>query len=414
MDENHRNHWSNQPWPYVTGLGVVVALLMTITIDWDGALKWWSGKADPHESIRNLLLILGGIGGVALATWRSMVANRQARTAEHNARTAEQGHITDRFSAAVKHLGSAELPVRMGGIYALWRLAEDSAARDEITVWNILCAFVRNPPHEPELIASQLGGGGQEGVAEVEAGPVRPDVQSILDLLGATHAARHRLQAGYSMNLAKSPLYQADLRDADLSNADLSGADLSGAYLNRANLSGTYLYKAGLRGAYLNRANLSSAKLVRAKLSGSFLIEANLSGANLFRANLSSADLSGADLRDVELNAAELRGADLSGADLSGAKLIGADLSGANLKSADLSGAILRSVKLSESDLSAVELSGADLSGADLSFAKLRKNKFISQDLLETARPTLPPLSLPDELIWPFIEIDGKWVLKEK
>ncbi|WP_243878742.1 hypothetical protein [Streptomyces sp. KS 21] len=36
-------------------------------------------------------------------------------------------HITDRFSRAVDQLGSEKTDVRIGGLYALWRIADHSA-----------------------------------------------------------------------------------------------------------------------------------------------------------------------------------------------------------------------------------------------------------------------------------------------
>ena len=58
----------------------------------------------------------------------------------------EQGQITTRFNAAITNLGSASLDVRLGGIYALQRIMQDSS-RDQRTVVSVLSAFVRR--HAP-------------------------------------------------------------------------------------------------------------------------------------------------------------------------------------------------------------------------------------------------------------------------
>jgi hypothetical protein len=55
---------------------------------------------------------------------------------------AEQGQITDRYNAAITNLGASSIDVRLGGIYALQRLMQDSR-RDQPTVVATLCAFVR-------------------------------------------------------------------------------------------------------------------------------------------------------------------------------------------------------------------------------------------------------------------------------
>ena len=38
----------------------------------------------------------------------------------------EQGQITDRYNAAITNLGSSSVDVRLGGIYALQRIMQDS------------------------------------------------------------------------------------------------------------------------------------------------------------------------------------------------------------------------------------------------------------------------------------------------
>jgi hypothetical protein len=56
---------------------------------------------------------------------------------------AHEGQITERFTRAVDQLGSDKLEIRLGGIYALERIAKDSADKDHWTIMEILTAFVR-------------------------------------------------------------------------------------------------------------------------------------------------------------------------------------------------------------------------------------------------------------------------------
>ena len=55
--------------------------------------------------------------------------------------------MTDRYTKAIEQLGSDKLDVRIGGIYALERVARDSA-RDHPTVMEVLTAFIREHSHE--------------------------------------------------------------------------------------------------------------------------------------------------------------------------------------------------------------------------------------------------------------------------
>jgi hypothetical protein len=57
-------------------------------------------------------------------------------------RLTQQGQLADRYTKAIAQLGDDKLDVRLGGIYALERIAVDSK-RDHPTVVEVLSAFVR-------------------------------------------------------------------------------------------------------------------------------------------------------------------------------------------------------------------------------------------------------------------------------
>ena len=88
-----------------------------------------------------------------------------------------------------------------------------------------------------------------------------------------------------------------------------------------------------LKGIDLSRTNLQRAYLRNANLEG-----ATLWGAHFEGANLTSAHFEGAVLWYAHLQGAELVGANLEGTDLRVANLEGADLRSANLENADVSG----------------------------------------------------------------------------
>ena len=61
------------------------------------------------------------------ATAQSLKAtNVQLQISQQGQTTAEQGQFTDRYNAAITNLGSHSIEVRLGGIYALQRLMQDS------------------------------------------------------------------------------------------------------------------------------------------------------------------------------------------------------------------------------------------------------------------------------------------------
>jgi hypothetical protein len=96
------------------------------------------------DNARGRLLTLGAglfAAGALVFTARNFTLSR--RTLQ----VTEQGQVTDRYTKAIEQLGSKELDVRIGGIYALERIARDSA-RDHPTVIEVLSAFIRQHSHE--------------------------------------------------------------------------------------------------------------------------------------------------------------------------------------------------------------------------------------------------------------------------
>jgi hypothetical protein len=84
-----------------------------------------------REAVRTQLLTLGA--GV-FAAGALIFTARNSIFAQRTVQLTEQGQVTDRYAKAIEQLGSDKLDVRIGGIYALERVARDSA-RDHPTVW---------------------------------------------------------------------------------------------------------------------------------------------------------------------------------------------------------------------------------------------------------------------------------------
>jgi hypothetical protein len=216
-----------------------------------------------------------------------------------------QGQLTDRFSKAVEQLGNKDsLEVRLGGIYALERIAGDSA-RDHPTVMEVLSAYVRE--HAPRTTCTSLA---------LSARPTT-DVQAILTVI----ARRDENQDRDTLDLNNTCLPGTSFGSTSLVGADLGGTDLSGANLILADLSGADLTDANLSGADLGAADLTTADLSGADLSGAFFDVANLGSANLTGVDLTYAHLERANLTDANLTDANLTGAYLIYANLTAADL---------------------------------------------------------------------------------------------
>ena len=138
-------------------------------------------------------LVAVGAAGTLLFTARTYVLNWE-------------GHVTDRYTKAVGQLGDAASPVRIGGVYALERIGNDSP-KDRTTIIYVLGAFIR------------------ERSKEIRARPDDPqeDVKAGLRVV--------------SRLLAMSDVV-LDLRDADLQNSDLSQLPADQVLLDGAKLNG--------------------------------------------------------------------------------------------------------------------------------------------------------------------------------
>jgi uncharacterized protein YjbI with pentapeptide repeats len=326
----------------------------------------------PRDWIQISVTALPGLAAVIALIFTSLAI----RATGTQLQIAEQGQITDRYNAAISNLGSSSVDVRLGGVYALQRIMQDSP-RDQSTVVAVLCAFIRDhakmatarPPHTS---------GTQSSVGLTPS----TDVQAALTVVttrDSAHDGPNTVVDFTGANLPGADLFNADLNGAILTDVNLTGADLTDANLNGAILNGAKLNSADLNsadlagadavfglhlanraaadlttnvkgasfiGANLNNANLTGADLFATKLTRAYLFHANLTAASLVFANLTRANLTGADLSRADLLGGLLTRANLTGADLTGANVIAdltrANLTDANLTRANLTGAILR------------------------------------------------------------------------
>lgn len=222
------------------------------------------------------------------------------------------------------------IEVRLGAIYALERIAQDSL-RDHIPIMETLCAYVRqnanpDPPRDlpdeakdRETIRAFFG----------EPRPLRADVQAVFEVI------KRRSPAQTEWEDRQDPAFRLNLRRANLQGLHLSDVDLTKASLRSARLEGADLGSARLEGADLSLARLEGAKLINARLERAYLSGARLEGADLNFAWLKRADLSFAWLEGADLSFARLEGVDLSPARLEGAELTGAGLRSAILTFAE-------------------------------------------------------------------------------
>ncbi len=287
-----------------------------------------------HNEDRNFALEVVktvGIGLTAIGLLFSVWEGLEER------RLTQERLVTERFSKAVEQLGkykdkdgqNEDITVRIGGIYALERIAKDSP-KDYWTIIEVLTSYVRNNsslPRELKQFPKDKQGWAQRREKQKNLPEVSIDIQTALIVIGRLEDPYFD-QRNEIINLSFSNLRNATLigyiirkkhKDIDLTEFDGEFVAMKGIYLKNANLEG---------------ANLEDAKLERANLKNANLEGANLEDANLEYAKLKGANLKGANLKGANLEGANLEYANLKGANLENANLKGADLTPSQVKSA--------------------------------------------------------------------------------
>ncbi|WP_085244689.1 pentapeptide repeat-containing protein [Mycobacterium paraense] len=285
----------------------VIRVLITV-FSWPG----WKSVGAVATSV-----VAIGTAVVAYGTFK--VSKQTVQLSEQTLQANTRQQASDRYSKAIEHLGSDNLDVRLGGIYALDTLATDTPTEHQ-DVYNVLTSFVRghaavgtgacadsNPVAAVANSPTPLGA--RTALTAAATTDPRPseDIQTVIYVVGRrdrTHDAANE-SVDFSHTCLRGASFLAETA-ADYSDVSMNSSDLRGANLGLARLENVYLYG----------ATLDDALIVGSKLRG-----ARLSYAHLWRAGLSGTDLRGAHLANADLTKANLCDANLSGADLGGANL---------------------------------------------------------------------------------------------
>jgi uncharacterized protein YjbI with pentapeptide repeats len=130
----------------VLGVGLAAGLLVAFG---DGQ---HSAQLDAIKTAGTIVLGTGGAAALRLTARRqrtSELSLNQTRAAHATTiADAEARRITDLYGKAADQLGSTQAPVRLAGLYALERLAQDNPAQRQ-TIVDLLCAYLRMPYEPP-------------------------------------------------------------------------------------------------------------------------------------------------------------------------------------------------------------------------------------------------------------------------
>jgi uncharacterized protein YjbI with pentapeptide repeats len=261
-------------WPIVIKSAVAG---LAVAVLWGAWWLWWrlpkrqvdrlrltirdpKARADIEDNLRKTIgQLIGGAAVLIGAGLAYLQFSEQQQTSQQQFTQQQQASrdllISNQVAKGFEQLGSDKIIVRLGGIYALEGVMNNSEQYHQ-PVLEALCAFVRDKTR-----------------TEKGDGPPATDIQAALTVIGRRSAIGDIPYLG-NVHIPKANLFRAYLVSADLGYADLSGAFLRGAYLNDAELTGAYL-----NGAYLINADLRGANLSGVDLSGATVEQAQLDQA---------------------------------------------------------------------------------------------------------------------------------------
>ena len=289
-------------WVWITVSTVIPAAVLGVTLA--GVLSeafrdWLLADESGSTTIRNLGLVLAGLIALPLAIWRGLVAEKQADAAQLSLRN-------ERYQKGAEMLGSEVMSVRLGGIYALHRLAREHPDEYHIQVTGVLCAFLRHPIKVQE----------RESAVETEIVLASQDVQAIISAISDRDSGRIALE--------RASKFQLDLSGADLSKVIVFQGDLSSAQAPNSNFSDVAFWGTNLSNSIFWHSDFSDILFVdEVNVSDSQLIDVNLKGAKIFQADFTNTIFAKVNMTDailwrVNFSEATFLRVNLSGADLSG------------------------------------------------------------------------------------------------
>ena len=240
--------FSNRTFITIAAFVVFVIIAnISMMFAWD----WFRGGPPKSGGLEITLSLIGG-GTVAALVSLGFTLWRTRLTQQHIALTSQNSRY-DRYQRGIEMLGSTELFVRLGGIYALRTLMKEYPQELHIPAVELLCAFLRNPV-DADTITKDFG--------------VRQDIQTALDVI----VDRKETEVA----LEKARGFRLDLRNAHLQYTNLPRVNLPGANLEGTNLSNTNMDGANLSGAVLDGADLSFANCRNSNFRHASLVETNL------------------------------------------------------------------------------------------------------------------------------------------
>lgn len=128
--------------------GVIYLLLRAVALR-HAAPNGGPASLDPLDVIKTTITVAGFVGAVLVGVY----GYRKQRLVEGDARRADAEQLAQRYMTAADQLGHEKAAVRLAGVYAMARLADDWNDQRQVCI-DILCAYLRMP-YEPDTASEK-------------------------------------------------------------------------------------------------------------------------------------------------------------------------------------------------------------------------------------------------------------------
>jgi len=288
----------------------------------------WTLELDARRTVIDWMVKAALVLPLAITAWLTW---RRVSALEKQTELAEDGQVTERFTRSIEHLGTDQVGIRLGGLFALEALAHDAPERMAATVYEILVASLREwtrpqPGDDPKApIAKQRRiGTDVETVllilrrqrhffdTHVESLPQGKDVGSGPHLIGT--------------DLTRAWLVGADLRNATITEADFSHATITGTDFADATITSTSFTRATIAGTDFTDATINSTSFGRATIANTEYNGAMINSTGFGRATISRTYFEGAEIADTRFVRAKITASAFFDASLADVRFVGATM----------------------------------------------------------------------------------------
>ncbi|EMF91279.1 pentapeptide repeat-containing protein [Leptospira santarosai] len=273
------------------------------------------------ETIKNefrkvLIAIVGGslaVGGFILTYYRT-------KNQDETLSLTQRGQWNDRYVKAIELIDNKSSDIKIGGIYSLISIAEESFKHKEAII-KILCSYVReNLNIKKRDLPDDLDNATMEKMKfERERFPI--DHETILNFLSKLPVQDRLSKDGSLLLLRFIDFSFYHIGPLNLSHSEMSEIDFTYSKINKLNLSKSKIHNITIRYTQSSEINFENSIIVRS----------HFDKTNLIVCEFMNAKLMVVDFRGSILNYCSFHGADLQGVDFEGTALIGCDFTNAKI-----------------------------------------------------------------------------------